>query len=82
MEQGGTLIIGARAGQKELTGQCSAKPMPGALAEITGTDVTDFTLIGPADEKQTMCWNGCSLETGLFSDILHVSDENAKVLAA
>ena len=82
VEQGGTLIIGARAGQKELTGQCSAKPMPGALAEITGTDVTDFTLIGPADEKQMMSWNGCSLETGLFSDILHVSDENAKVLAA
>lgn len=30
--QGGTLIIGARSGQKDLTGQCVMTPMPGLLA--------------------------------------------------
>ena len=82
VEQGGTLIVGARAGQKDITGQCPMKPMPGDLAAITGSDVSEFTFVGPADEKQFMNWNGRSIETGVFSDVLHVADEHAKVLAA
>ena len=80
-EQGGTLIIGARTGMKDLTGQCVMMPMPGLLMPLTGTDVAEFTLIGPADEPQTMDWNGKVLPTGVFSDILHVSGESTKVLA-
>lgn len=80
-EQGGILIVGARAGQKVISGQCPMKPMPGGLSEITGSEVSDFTLIGPADDKQFMNWNGRKIETGLFSDVLEVSDRNAEVLA-
>lgn len=79
--QGGTLILGARTGQKDITGQCVMKPMPGLLADITGSDVAEFTFVGPADEAQFMNWGDQQIETGLFSDILDVTDENAKVLA-
>lgn len=82
VEQGGTLIIGARTGMKDLTGQCVMTPMPGLLAPLTGTDVAEFTFIGPADDPQSMDWNGKKVPTGVFSDILNVTGENAKVLAA
>lgn len=80
--QGGTLIIGARSGQKDLTGQCVMTPMPGLLAELTGSDVAEFTFIGPTDAPQTMTWNGKTVETGKFSDILDAAAEGTKVLAA
>lgn len=81
VEQGGTLIVGARTGMKDATGQCVMAPMPGLLASLTGTDVAEFTLIGPADDPQSMDWGGEKVPTGLFSDVLNVNGENAKVLA-
>lgn len=83
VEAGGTLIIGARTGQKELTGQCLMAPMPGLLAPLTGTNVRDFTFVGPADDPMKMNWDGELVETGLFSDILECEDfSEQKVLAA
>ena len=81
VEQGGTLILGARTGQKDINGQCVMQPMPGLLAPLTGSDVAEFTFIGPADDPQTMQWNGRTLPTGVFSDILDTTADNAKVLA-
>ncbi|MGN0243732.1 MAG: beta-galactosidase [Lachnospiraceae bacterium] len=84
VEAGGTLLIGARTGQKDITGKCVMKPMPGPLAKVTGTDVKEYTFIGPADEAMTMNWNGKEVTTGIFSDVLQVSNEasDAKVIAA
>lgn len=81
VEQGGTLIIGARTGMKDLAGQCVMAPMPGLLAPITGSDVAEFTFVGPADEAQFMDWDGELVPTGIFSDILNANGESAKVLA-
>lgn len=81
VEQGGTLIVGARAGQKDVTGQCVMQPMPGLLCGLTGSEVSEFTFVGPADEAQSMNWDGQSIGTGIFSDILDAAGENAKVLA-
>ncbi len=74
VESGGTLIIGARAGQKEICGRCASAPMPGPLADLTGTDVREFTLIGPADDASVMEWDGKTLEAGIFSDVLALRD--------
>ena len=82
VEQGGTLILGARTGMKDATGQCVMAPMPGLLAPITGTDVSEFTFVGPADEAQLMDWDGELVPTGVFSDILNATGDNAKVLAS
>ena len=58
VERGGTLLIGARAGQKDISGKCVMQPMPGLLGTLTGTAVREFTFIGPADTPQSMTWNG------------------------
>ena len=81
VRQGGTLILGARTGQKDLTGQCVMMPMPGLLSPVTGSDVAEFTFAGPADEPQHMLWDRQSLPTGIFSDILNTAGPEAKILA-
>lgn len=82
VENGGTLIVGARAGQKDIHGHCVMRPMPGLLSELTGTSVREFTFIGPADVSSTMDWNGQSLPAGIFNDVLEAEADDAQVLAA
>lgn len=77
VEKGGILIIGARTGQKDVNGHCVMTPMPGLLASLTGTDVREFTFVGPGDEKVTMDWDGQEVETGLFNDILETGTGEA-----
>lgn len=81
VENGGTLIIGARTGQKDENGRCVMQPMPGLLASAAGSDVQEFTFIGPADDAVHMDWDGSSLDTGIFNDILEASGRETKVLA-
>ena len=51
VEQGGTLVIGCRSGYKDMNGKCVMLPQPGLLAELTGTDVRDFTFTSPAEDE-------------------------------
>ena len=81
VEGGGTLIVGARAGQKDLRGQCVMAPMPGPLAALTGTTVKDYTFVGPMDGRVDMDWDGRRLDTGVFNDVLEPEAEDVKVLA-
>ncbi len=80
VRQGGTLILGARCGQKDETGKCVMTPMPGLLSGLTGTTVEDYTFVGPNDDPSFMDWNGESLPTGIFNDIL-CPPEDGEVLA-
>lgn len=79
--KGGRLILGARTGQKDENGKCVMTPMPGLLAEISGSDVKEFTFVGPADENVMMNWDGNMLETGIFNDVLEPVGTHANVLA-
>ncbi|MCD8155607.1 MAG: beta-galactosidase [Clostridiales bacterium] len=84
VEQGGTLILGCRSGYKQENGQCVMLPQPGLLAELTGSDVRDFTFTSPAEGPVFAQWNGNnknSVEMPLFNDILEAADENTRVLA-
>ncbi len=81
VENGGTLVIGARTGQKDITGKCVMEPMPGLLRDLTGSSVREYTFIGPADDPQTMTWGAEQLSTGIFSDILDPDAPDAEVLA-
>lgn len=58
-EQGGTLIMGCRAGLKDISGKAYMLPQPGLLQELTGTDVRDFTFVSPAEKSdpETPVWN-------------------------
>lgn len=80
VRQGGTLILGARCGQKDDTGKCVMMPMPGLLSGLTGTAVEDYTFIGPNDDPSYMDWNGQLLPTGIFNDVL-CQTEDGEVLA-
>ncbi len=59
VENGGTLIVGCRAGLKDAHGQAFMLPQPGLLRELTGTDVRDFTFTSPNEENDpgTPVWN-------------------------
>ena len=81
VEAGGTLVIGARTGQKDRNGRCVMAPMPGLLKNISGSDVREFTFVGPEDAAVTMKWGDRTEETGLFHDILAAERPEAKVLA-
>lgn len=81
VEKGGCLIIGARTGQKEEHGRCVMAPMPGLLADLTGTAVEEFTFVGAVDGTVCMEWNQRQLDTGIFNDILETVSEDVKVLA-
>ncbi len=81
VRQGGSLVLGARTGQKDVDGHCVMKRMPGLLASLTQTAVKEFTLVGPADDKVTADWNGVKMDTGVFNDILEAAGPDAKVLA-
>jgi len=59
VENGGTLIVGCRAGLKDIRGHEVMLPQPGLLQELTGTDVRDFTFTSPAEDNDpdTPVWN-------------------------
>ncbi len=75
VKQGGRLIIGARAGMKDTDGHCVMAPMPGALRDITHTNVRDFTFRSPLTDQVDMEWDGVSVSTGIFNDILEADPE-------
>ena len=81
VRQGGSLVLGARTGQKDVNGHCVMKRMPGLLASLTQSAVKEFTLVGPADDQVTADWNGVKMDTGVFNDILETTGSDAKVLA-
>ncbi len=70
VKQGGTLILGCRAGYKNPQGHCVMLPQPGLLQPLTGTDIHDFTFTSPAEEPTWADWNGTQLDTPLFNDVL------------
>ncbi|MCP1110542.1 beta-galactosidase [Ohessyouella blattaphilus] len=81
VQNGGILVLGSRTGQKDENGQCVMTPMPGLLASLTGTNVREYTFVGPADKAVTMVWGDKSVDTGVFNDILEVASPDAQVLA-
>ena len=80
VNQGGTLIIGCRAGYKDMNGRCVMLPQPGVLQELTGSDVRDFTFTSPAEEPVLADFGGERIEMPLFNDIMDTL-EDTKVLA-
>lgn len=71
--QGGTLLIGCRAGYKDSTGKCVMTPMPGLLSGLCGATVEEFTFVHPT-ETSTADWAGTSLPTPIFNDVLEPLD--------
>lgn len=74
VRNGGTLIIGCRSGYKDITGKCVMLPQPGLLAEITGSDVIDFTFTSPREDRIMSSLEGMDFEMSVFNDVLKIAD--------
>ena len=80
VEQGGTLVIGCRSGYKDMNGKCVMLPQPGLLAELTGTDVRDFTFTSPAEDEVFAEFSDKKIPMPVFNDII-TPLEGTKTLA-
>lgn len=80
VRQGGTLVIGCRAGYKDETGKCVMLPQPGLLQVLTGTDVREFSFQNPAEEVLTADWGNEKIPMPVFHDILDLTEEESDTL--
>ena len=46
------------------------QPLPGLLAELTGSDVKEYTFTSPAEDPVYADWNGREMEMPVFNDIM------------
>jgi beta-galactosidase len=81
VENGGTLIFGARTGYKDKFGRCPMRPMPGLISEWCGVTVTDHTLVGSGDGEISIEWNGKQISTPVFNEVLKTNDSDTEILA-
>ena len=70
VENGGVLVLGCRSGLKEDHGQMVMAPQPGLFAELTGTDVRDFTYTSPAEPPVTADLSGTRIAMPVYNDVL------------
>lgn len=80
VKNGGTLVVGCRSGYKDMNGRCVTDRLPGLLAELTGTDIPEYSLIAPDAGRVTVDWDGTVLEARVFTDLLEAAGENAQVV--
>lgn len=81
VRKGGKLVMGCRTGYKDLNGRCVMDYLPGPAANLTGTDITEYSFVAPDEGKVYADWDGEKIEAAVFNDILAPVGENAEVLA-
>jgi beta-galactosidase len=78
VERGGTLILGCRAGYKDMSGKCPMQKLPGLLQRLSGTDVIEYTFTVP-DDPVVVDWEGSVIDASVFNDILEPL-KNARIV--
>ena len=81
VENGGTLVFGARTGYKDSYGRCPMRNLSGLAGELTGAGITDYTFIGPDDEPGSAKWGDTPLDAPVFNDVLETLTPSARVEA-
>lgn len=77
---GGILVLGCRSAYKEEHGKCVTEKLPGLLANLTGVDIPEYSLIAPDEDKVTVSWGEDTLTATVFTDLLEAVGENAKIV--
>lgn len=80
VQNGGTLIFGARTGYKDEYGRCPMRPMPGIISEWCGVTVSDYTLVGPEENEIHVRWDDQLISAPVFNEVLQ-ADTGTEVLA-
>jgi len=81
VKNGGTLVIGARAGFKDIYGRSPMTPVPGLLKDIAGAVSIEHTLIGPMDEAVCATWDDEQIEMPAYNEVLEPISIETKILA-
>jgi len=70
VENGGTLLLGCRAGYKDSTGKCVMLKLPGLVSELCGVDIPEYSYVSPDDGKAYADWDGTKVHADIFNDLL------------
>lgn len=79
--EGGILVVGCRSGYKDMHGKCVTTHLPGLLADVTGTDIPEYSFIAPDAGDVTIDWAGTQMKAQVFADLLEPLSQNACVEA-
>ncbi|WP_347835471.1 beta-galactosidase [Gracilibacillus sp. JCM 18860] len=80
VEQGGTIIFGARTGYKDLTGQTYMKAFPGYIKDLVGVTVEEYTLLNGWQENPDVNLLNKQFKTTGFNEVLQPEVENVEVM--
>lgn len=80
VQDGGTLLMGCRTGYKDETGKCRMDYITGAAADICGVDLSEYTFLGPNDDKVHVQWGDTAVEAAVFNDVLEPLGDTVEVL--
>ena len=79
VKKGGSLLIGARSGQKDKNGHCVMQKMPAVFRELSQSEVEEFTFVGPADKSVKMSFAGETTDSGCFNEVLRPLSERSEI---
>ncbi|MFV0362158.1 MAG: beta-galactosidase [Suipraeoptans sp.] len=81
VKNGGHLILTMRTGVKDEHNICmTERQLPGRLSDLTGIEVLDYDCL--RDTSVKINYNSKEYSANIWSDLLHCSSENTKVLAS
>ncbi|WP_145047650.1 beta-galactosidase [Paenibacillus xylanexedens] len=82
VENGGSVVFGCRTGYKNESGHCRMQPLPGPVAEMSGIQVEDFTMVNGTASPVSVQLNQHKnlFDAPSFNDILRVHADTVKVL--
>lgn len=68
VKAGGILVIGCRAGQKDMNGRCVMDKLPGVFSKVSATDVCEYSFIQPDSEALLINTDQRYLKAELFCE--------------
>jgi beta-galactosidase len=74
VKAGGTIVLGAQAGVKDINCHMVEKTAPGLLAELAGIEVEDWTSLSPDQHRRARDINGNDFDLGTFVERLRCTD--------
>ena len=79
--QGGIIVFGCRSGYKDQTGQCYMEPFPGAIRELCGVTVEEFSMVVENQAGPQFFYGEEPFEAKDFCEVLQIESANVEVLA-
>lgn len=82
VENGGSVVFGCRTGYKNESGHCRMQPLPGPVAELSGIQVEDFTMVNGTASPVSVELNQHTnlIDAPSFNDILRIHADTVEVL--